>query len=87
MPDVESLMQAWDGVTGEVLRGVRPDASFMPQARRAAARHSRALYENLVESMHVVFSTYLVKNNPFLRKGEVAAAIFGTTHGRRRYVA
>ena len=77
MPDVESLMQAWDGDTEEVLRGVRlPDASLpMPLRKRAelaCATLGVPVYENLVESMHVVFSTYLAfKNNPFLRKGEV----------------
>lgn len=77
MPDVESLMQAWDGDTEEVLRGVRlPDASLpMPLRKRAelaCATLGVPVYENLVESMHVVFSTYLeFKNNPFLKKGKV----------------
>ena len=78
MPDVESLMQAWDGDTEEVLRGLSrlPDASTpMPLRKRAelaCATLGVPVYENLVESTHVVFSTYLAfKNNPFLRKGEV----------------
>ena len=42
------------------------------RAELACATLGVPVYENLVESMHVVFSTYLAfKNNPFLRKGEV----------------
>ena len=76
MPDVESLMQAWDRDTEAVLREVKlPDATLpMPlraRAELACATLGVPVHENLVESMHVVFSTYLAfKNNPFLGKGE-----------------
>ena len=77
MPDVESLMQAWDGDTEAVLREVRLPDETLPMPLRARAELACAtlgvpVYENLVESMHVVFSAYLAfKNNPFLGKGEV----------------
>ena len=70
-------MQAWDGDTEAVLREVRLPDETLPMPLRARAELACAtlgvpVYENLVESMHVVFSAYLAfKNNPFLGKGEV----------------
>jgi len=82
MPDVETLMTEWDPEVEEVLRTIRiPDETMGVDLRRQAKLSCAALdipvYDNLVESLHVMFTTYLeFKNNPFLRQqraGGVAA--------------
>ena len=82
MPDVETLMAEWDPEVEEVLRTIRiPDETMGVDLRRQAKLSCAALdipvYDNLVESLHVMFTTYLeFKNNPFLRQqraGGVAA--------------
>ena len=63
----------WDARNGRCK--MQHDAATLLGAPRrdvACATLGVPVYENLVESTHVVFSTYLAfKNNPFLRKGEV----------------
>ena len=84
MPDVETLMEEWDPEVEEVLRTIRiPDETMGVDLRRQAKLSCAALdipvYDNLVESLHVMFTTYLeFKNNPFLRQqraGGMAATL------------
>lgn len=75
MPDIESLMRAWDGDEEEVLTKLKPTEAGIPVPLRERAEIVCAaldvpVYENIVESMHVVFSTYLeFKRNPILKGG------------------
>jgi len=75
MPDAETLAEEWDPEVEEVLRTARlPDETLGmelgKQARLMCAALDIPVYEGkLVESLHVMFSTYVaLKNNPYVAK-------------------
>ncbi|CAM9189549.1 unnamed protein product, partial [Discosporangium mesarthrocarpum] len=76
MPDIEKLMEAWPPEFEEVLGNVNlltPDLemSLEEYARMMCAIMDIPVYDNLLESLHVLFTTYMeFKSNPhFMQLG------------------
>mmetsp|Transcript_10290 Transcript_10290/g.12055 ORF Transcript_10290/g.12055 Transcript_10290/m.12055 type:complete len:381 (-) Transcript_10290:807-1949(-) len=72
MPDIETLMQEWPPEVEEMLNSIKlPDESLdlsLPDLSRTLCNIlDIPTYNNVVESLHVMFTLYLeFKNNPFL---------------------
>ena len=83
MPDVESLMAEWDPEVEEVLKDITLpnetlDVDLRQQAKLMCSVLDIPVYSNLVESLHVMFTTYLeFKNNPFLQQQRAGGAVAG----------
>mmetsp|Transcript_27411 Transcript_27411/g.74360 ORF Transcript_27411/g.74360 Transcript_27411/m.74360 type:complete len:113 (+) Transcript_27411:445-783(+) len=70
MPDIESLMQEWPEEFEEMLQkttlpGPDMELSLEEYAKVICAMMDVPVYDNLIESLHVIFSLYMeFKDNP-----------------------
>ncbi|MEW5306590.1 MAG: hypothetical protein WDW38_007898 [Sanguina aurantia] len=74
MPDIEALMQEWPPEMEMMLRGMKSptgelDLDLKTYSKMLCALLDIPVYENPVESLHVLFTLYLeFKNNPVFRQ-------------------